>query len=463
MMRRRSSLALVPLLALSAPQRLPSIDGPATPVRITLGQSVVPMTGPWRFHTGDDPGWADPNFDDSNWETVDLTPAAGAHDADVGLSGYVPGWTAMGHPGYFGYAWYRITLAVSAPQHTTLALAGPPDVDDAYQTFFNGRLLGSTGDFSHAPPVPYSIRPRLFQIPQSAGPNSGEREAPVVLAFRVWVSAGSIGESPDAGGIHIAPTFGEAGGVAARYRVQWLETFSGYVVDAIEAVLFAILALMSCALYAFDRTRSGYLWVSGALVLTALVRANQAFFAWTGYESAQTFELAKEVVLIPLALGAWTMAWRKWFRLDRPAWFPGAVCALTLLYLGSQLAGSSLFAAGTPHRLGPVPHLLSSSLHVLFAILLAGSVYDGIRLRGRAGWFALPAIALLSIGLFAQELSVLQIRGIWFPYGTGVSRTQFAYAGFAAALFALLVRELLSFGRRYRLVASDPPCQTMTG
>src|SRR5690349_17574272 len=40
------------------------------PVRITLGHSVVDLNGPWKFHVGDDATWADPNFDDSNWESV---------------------------------------------------------------------------------------------------------------------------------------------------------------------------------------------------------------------------------------------------------------------------------------------------------------------------------------------------------------------------------------------------------
>ena len=34
-------------------------------VPVTLGQSVVALPGPWKFHVGDDPQWADPAFDDS--------------------------------------------------------------------------------------------------------------------------------------------------------------------------------------------------------------------------------------------------------------------------------------------------------------------------------------------------------------------------------------------------------------
>jgi len=49
------------------------------------------------------------------WEAVDLASKAGSFDPIVGTSGYVPGWTAKGHPGYWGYAWYRIQVRVAAP------------------------------------------------------------------------------------------------------------------------------------------------------------------------------------------------------------------------------------------------------------------------------------------------------------------------------------------------------------
>ena len=57
------------------------------------------LDGSWRFHTGDDPRWANVDADDDGWETIDLTAAAGSHDGDVGLPYYVGGWMAHGHRG----------------------------------------------------------------------------------------------------------------------------------------------------------------------------------------------------------------------------------------------------------------------------------------------------------------------------------------------------------------------------
>src|SRR5215468_8114101 len=81
-------------------------DPPTLRARATL------LDGAWRFRTGDDPHWANPNTDDSGWETIDMTAPVGSHDGDVGLPDYVAGWASHGHPGYHGYAWYARGVTV---------------------------------------------------------------------------------------------------------------------------------------------------------------------------------------------------------------------------------------------------------------------------------------------------------------------------------------------------------------
>jgi hypothetical protein len=157
--------------------------------QVTLGQSAVPLYGPWKFTVGDSPIdpktgkplWAEPDFDDSKWETVDLTPKDGAFDPVAGLTGYVPGWTAKRHPGYWGYAWYRIRVQVltqpgQARQGEGLPLAGPADLDDAYQVFDNGELAGHFGDFTGRKPEIYYAQPKMFPLPQPGGHGTGPGE-----------------------------------------------------------------------------------------------------------------------------------------------------------------------------------------------------------------------------------------------------------------------------------------------
>ena len=86
------------------------------------------LDGPWRFHIGDDPRWANTDANDSDWETVELSAPASSNDGDVGLPNYVAGWMAHGHPGYKGYAWYRRTVTVPAGNRAWDIL-GPTAID----------------------------------------------------------------------------------------------------------------------------------------------------------------------------------------------------------------------------------------------------------------------------------------------------------------------------------------------
>jgi hypothetical protein len=73
-----------------------------------------------------------------------LRRAPGSHDGDVGLPDYVGGWMAHGHPGYYGYAWYRraVTVPAGGPSWDML---GPTLVDHGYELYWNGERLGGSG------------------------------------------------------------------------------------------------------------------------------------------------------------------------------------------------------------------------------------------------------------------------------------------------------------------------------
>jgi sialate O-acetylesterase len=81
---RKSILLLVAAAALQAQ----SVDTARDAERVTdlsLAQ--------WRFHTGDDPRWAAPDFDDSRRSLL-----AGNKS-----------WVEQGYAGYAGVAWHRVT------------------------------------------------------------------------------------------------------------------------------------------------------------------------------------------------------------------------------------------------------------------------------------------------------------------------------------------------------------------
>jgi hypothetical protein len=407
----------------------------AAPVQITLGPEIIALDGPWKFRVGDNLRWAAPDFDDAVWESVDLTPQFGAHDSDVGLMGYAPGWEGHGHRGYSGYAWYRLAVAVSAPPGQSLALIGPTNVDSAYQIYVDGHLLGGVGDFSHTVPAVYGTnRPSTFPLAFSAGP--------MLIAVRVWMGPWDLNGS-DAGGIHIAPALGTKSGAEALYQIQWMEVIRGYFLEIVLAAGFIVLAAMVCSLIPLTGFKAAQLWLALALLCVALMRANQAVFYWAQVETVQGFELITNVLLVPLMLGTWTIAWASWLHLESRRWIIPAAATLTALHIALQCLHASWFHGAFPLALESALGACVSALRWLFVLLTLWILVSVARRPGREKWYALSAISLISVGLFAQELSQLRVPGIWFPFGTGVSRTQYAYAAFDLAFFALILQRLI--------------------
>jgi len=427
---------MIAWLALSAATTHPAVS-------INLGESVIALNGPWKFHTGDDPLWAAADFNDSTWETIDLTPAQGSHDGDVGLRNYVPGWGARGHRGYAGFAWYRMSVRVNDTGDSAIYLVGPAAVDNGYQLFFNGRLVGGIGDLTRSPPSIVSIQPRRFALPRAWWtPNDGKLSG--VIAFRV-ASLQGTSASADGGGIHIAPLIGTGTGASDYYRLEWLQTVEGYAVDAAEPFLFLALAIMALCLVPFDRKERFYPWLAATLVLLALARANQPIFFLWQFETIREFALWRLTIVDAFTFAAWTMAWSACFGLQDARWIKISTAILTVAYLVTRVLSTPVLSPSLP---AGVSHAFATALQFVrygFVLLSAYIFYRGISRHARADWIALSAMLLGGIGVFASELSRLGVPGIWFPYGVGVSRTEYAYVAFDVALFAYLLHRLWRF------------------
>ena len=151
-------LAAVALLAWVRPARSQTFD---------LQNDRVEMTelkGLWHFHTGDDPRWADPSFDDSSWA---LLPSDDTWD------------TQKAYEHYDGMAWYRFRVT-HAPPHGQLAVL-VPKLLTSYQIYVNGHMIGQAGRMPPHPAAPLPLI-AVFSIPDNLS-SSGE---PLCFAIRVW-------------------------------------------------------------------------------------------------------------------------------------------------------------------------------------------------------------------------------------------------------------------------------------
>jgi hypothetical protein len=458
--------------AQSAPQFAPQSAPLAAPsiANITLGQAAVPLYGPWKFTVDDSPVdpktgrplWAEPDFDDSKWETVDLTPKDAAGDPISGQSGYVPGWTAKGHPGVSGYAWYRIRVQVQARPGEQLALAGPADVDDAYQVYDNGELIGQFGDFSNSSkPLAYDTMPKEFPLPEPDGHGSEARAdgtspaaSTQVLAFRLWMEPHTPVNDPEAGGMHSAPVLGEAGAVAAVYQVRWLELIRTYASAATLALVSGVLAVITFTLILFDRSDRVYLWMGALFLLIAAYSILGSVGVWTEIQSAHLNNLLNDGLVGPLLSATWVMVFWVWFG-RRPSWLPRLTVVLALLLMASTILGEEIFFGAVAHEVAVQFMTVTLVLRIFLLALLLWVVIEGIRRQGVEGWLVLPLVVLRAINAFSSRLGFLHIRMYWFPFGAQVGVGTIANLLVAVVIALLLLRRLLHSVRRQRLMALD--------
>ena len=133
---------------------------------------VAELGGVWRFSIGDNPQWADADYDDSHWEWLS-----------------VPGsWEEKGFHGYDGYAWYRKTFDLPKSDMTQNYYLQLGYIDDVDEVYVNGKKIGHTGQFPPHYTTAYNAR-RLYMIPHKLLYQS----AKVTIAVRVYDQGGEGG------------------------------------------------------------------------------------------------------------------------------------------------------------------------------------------------------------------------------------------------------------------------------
>ncbi|MGH9586749.1 MAG: SpoIIE family protein phosphatase [Acidobacteriaceae bacterium] len=425
---------------------------PAPAASVTLGHSIVPLYGPWKFHVGDNPQWATPNFDDSQWETVDLTPKAGSFDPNAGLQGFVPGWTAKGHAGYSGYAWYRLRVRITGADGP-LSLLAPMNVDDSYQLFANGRLIGSFGNFSGSVPTVYSTRPLRFTLPTTVVQNG--RDGTVELAFRFYMAPRTLLQT-DPGGMHDAPFIGLTDAVTAAYHVSWETVFKSSSSVLASGLIYLLFTLFVFMLYVFDRAETILLWPLAAGAATALF----LFLVFSENTSTLATGLQYSIVidvLNALADGVWLMAWLAYFGQQNRNWIRNAIFVVVLWGVISSVLFEILTMGGpsAPHAVFAtygIGRFVSSCVLLVLMFLIA---YFGSRKSQRKDWMLLLAVFFFAIPSLNPVFQLLHIRTTWFPFGINLL---LALPASIASLFCfsfVLVRRFRASQRRQQAMVLD--------
>jgi len=208
-----------------------------------LGRGTVALDGPWQFHPGDDAAWASPTFDDSHWEQLTVDKP----------------WGAQGHWSTAGSAWYRchitITPVPGAPSDLALLI---PSVDDVYELYWNGTLVGRNGSF---PPHAFWY---ISQPPQTFGlgpVRSG------VLAVRVWKAPLASSDPGEIGGFEAVPVLGSPEAIATGKDAIDYQWFRSRQVEFGLDSLYALVALLSLMAWLRDRKQWLVFWMAGYTVI----------------------------------------------------------------------------------------------------------------------------------------------------------------------------------------------------
>ena len=439
----------LPISAQGAPRsstNIPASSAPsASPIaHIALGSAFVPLTGPWKFHTGDNLAWADPNFDDSNWQDYTLDAKQSALPiAQLLQSAALAGWQRHGHPGYTGYAWYRIRLQRPPDAHS-LALLMPQHFDDGYEVYVNGQKIGSFGKLDPVRAV-YSERSKLFVLPEAAFTGN----EPVTLALRFWDSGyqGLPSLHNMTGGLRGVPVLGSSsllglfqdGLMAQRGNTTW-PTWSILLMDG-------VVGMISLFLFFFSRSQREYLWAGICLLSWAVLLAVQT----AGPQRELPLQIWAAIIAIadsieffalPLAamylLGVPRTIWR------RSSWFIlAAVVVIQVVALGP--------AYGILAPTSALDHFNTIALRVfvfvVFALLVAIAV-DGLRTLGKKAWLPLAPGLLFVCGVLVAIQKPQ--AGLWVP---GARSDPIAAAFFLATPIVLLLIFLQRFIAQQRETA----------
>jgi len=247
-----SRLAAIALLAVAAfvahADQAGQVAAPVAPIAIEgLGKGTFTLNGPWQFHPGDNPAWASPAFDTSQWEQLNADEP----------------WGKQGHAHLTDFAWYRCSIALApgpgAPRQVFLLFS---KVRDPYEIYWNGSLIGRNGKL---PPRPVWYISQPLQVFDLGPVQQG------VLAVRVWKAPLLSDDSGERGGFETAPLIGSPEAIAiasAAYNYQWLRSRQLHFG---ANLLCAVLALLSFILWLRAPSRWVLFWTTGFAIAQPLL------------------------------------------------------------------------------------------------------------------------------------------------------------------------------------------------
>jgi len=195
----------------------------------------------WRVYPGDNPAFASPAFDDSQWKLFD--PRA-------------PISYLVGNA-YPEIIWYRLRVKVS-PDQKGLALREMM-ISRAFEIYVNGERIIASGQV--APFVPYTMNSRILTPIPERLVSSGE----LVIAARVHISKIEWLSGQNPGLFANNLTIGQEDSL---YSDDWLAIIGQNAMDWLDRFLLIGVGVVALVLFAAQRRQIEYLWIFAVGMLT---------------------------------------------------------------------------------------------------------------------------------------------------------------------------------------------------
>jgi hypothetical protein len=230
-----------PPVSSAATQNTVDVDNREHLVVPSAIHGTIKLDNAWRFHTGDDPGWADPNFDDSAWPKVGLQTSL----------------LDQGFETYSGFGWYRLRLKpVPIPDSGALDLSlfVVPHSVGQLQVFINGTEAARTQGM----PVGNLSKAAMYQSGAFTLPiNRASPDGSVVIAIRSWANA-DISH-----GLVEKVQLGDSASMAETLDMADSRRWGKNAIAGILAsLLFLCVSGLAATLYLAQRSHSEYLWLA---------------------------------------------------------------------------------------------------------------------------------------------------------------------------------------------------------
>ena len=203
-------------------------------------QETASING-WRVQNGDNLAWARPDFDDAAWPQS-AYPIMSFNDLQDG-----------------GWRWYRAAFSVPADFHGQQLGLGMPALDDAYEVYIDGVLVGRFGTLEPAPGgiyprhLAFSIRAALLQGPVA---HIAVRRRKGAWSMRLMaLSLSGLAENAH------PPRIGNLGAIQAQEQVDLEKgAIQALLNDAVD-LMFLFAGAIGFVLFSVQHRRPEYLYL----------------------------------------------------------------------------------------------------------------------------------------------------------------------------------------------------------